>query len=201
MIKRVKELRKHLPIPIGEALQMLQDNEGDIEKCIYLFKAKSIKLICEQTGCDLEMAAKYYEEEKFDINKAISSVNEALFDFNYKPITGLTREKLQQILQWIRIVQEKDFAYSLSFNQLSAVIDNMFLIPELKDTANILERAYESYNSIFEGYSDDSPMEDFVRRNQKLDYDIDFMNANNLIPLRITIIKDCVLRHGRQEVY
>lgn len=49
MIDKIKELRKVLPIPIGEAKQLLMENEGDVEKCIYLFKAKSLNEIQDIT--------------------------------------------------------------------------------------------------------------------------------------------------------
>ncbi len=43
MTNKIKELRRIVPVPMHEALQLLKANDGDVEKCVYLFKAKSIK--------------------------------------------------------------------------------------------------------------------------------------------------------------
>lgn len=66
MKEKIIELRKILPIPMGEAIQLLKENDNDIEKCAYLFIAKSIKEIQTLTGCDEAMANQYYKAEKYD---------------------------------------------------------------------------------------------------------------------------------------
>lgn len=93
MINKVKELRTLLPIPINEAMQLLKDNDGDIEKCVYLFKAKAIRDICDLAGCDAEIAQQHYETEKYDFNRTVSSIREAIYDQNYKPVDGYYQRK------------------------------------------------------------------------------------------------------------
>ncbi|NDV69291.1 hypothetical protein [Dysgonomonas sp. 25] len=197
MMNKVKELRTILPIPINEALELLRANDGDIETCVYLYKAKALEHICSETGCDKAMADHYYEAEKYDINRAISFINDELFDRNYTPIDGVTFDGLQTALYWLRLIETKDFAYSLSFSRLDEVIDVMLRIEPLHETADMLRKAKAVYDRIFEGYSDNLPIEEFVRRYQQLDHEVDFMNADYLIPLRRIVIAEELRRHLR----
>ncbi|MDR3059129.1 MAG: hypothetical protein LBU84_13440 [Prevotella sp.] len=197
MIDKIKELRKVLPIPIGEAKQLLMENEGDVEKCIYLFKAKSLNEIQDITGCDEKMANEYYEIEKCDFNRTVSAIREAIYDRNYKPINGVTKESVSLIYQWLRIIETDDFGRSLDFNYLNTVIDKMLLIPSLIDTANTIRKAKDAKDIIFDGYSDSSSLDEFVRRHKRLDDSEEFQEADKIINLRITIIKEELMRHAR----
>ncbi len=197
MIQKVKELRQLVPIPANEALNLLKENDGDVEKCMYLYKAKSIRDICNLTGCDTNMANMYYEREKYDINRAISFIRDELYDRNYRPIEGVTAEKLRTALQWLAMIKDKDFAYSLDFKYLDTVVDIFSRIDTLKDTAILLQDAKKVKDLIFKGYSDSQPMKEFVRRHQKLDLDVDFQKANQSIPIRLIVIAEELRKHLR----
>lgn len=197
MINKVKELRQQVPIPMNEALQLLKENEGDVEQCVYLYKAKSIACIREQTGCDEAMANKFYEAEKLDINRSISFIRDEIYDQNYQPIDGVTKDTIRAALQWVKLVQSKELGYSLDFNQFATVVRTMSAIPELQSVAVLLDKAKKAKEPIFAGYSDDLPIEEFVRRSQRLDDHPDFQDALNSIPLRLTIINEELLKHLR----
>lgn len=197
MTENIKELRKAIPIPLTEAIELLKNNNSDIQKCIDIFKTNSIRIICELTGCDKSMASKYYESEKFDFNRTVSSIREDLYDKNYKPIDNITKEKLRQILQWINIAQSEDFGISLNYINMNIVIETIKLIPNLSDISALLEQAKKAKDVLFDGYDDNMPIEEFVRRNKKLDDNSSFQAANENIPLRLTIIKEELLRHLR----
>lgn len=197
MTNKIKELRRIVPVPMHEALQLLKANDGDVEKCVYLFKAKSIKEICEQTGCDEQTAAEYYEAEKFDINRAVSNIKEDIYDKNYQPIYGVTKENIGNILQWLRVVEAEDFGISLDYQLLDKALETLDLIPSLNDIATKVKAAKQAKDLIFEGYTDADSLEDFVRRHRKLDDDKDFIEANRIVSLGITVIKEELLRHVR----
>lgn len=197
MTNKIKELRRIVPVPMHEALQLLKANDGDVEKCVYLFKAKSIKEICEQTGCDEQTAAEYYEAEKFDINRAVSNIKEDIYDKNYQPINGVTKENIGNILQWLRVVEAEDFGISLDYQLLDKALETLSLIPSLNDIATKVKAAKQAKDLIFEGYTDADSLEDFVRRHRKLDDDKDFIEANRIVSLGITVIKEELLRHVR----
>lgn len=197
MVDKVKELRTIVPVPMGEALQLLKANNGDVEKCIYIFKAKSIEEICKLTGCDEKMAAECYEAEKFDFNRTVSSIKDAIYDQNYKPIEGVTREAVSNILQWMRVIEGEDFGVSLDYQLLDKALDTMSLIPALKKTADMVTKAKAAKDTIFAGYSDTDSLDEFVRRHRQLDDNEDFQTANKLVPLRLTVIKEEILRHLR----
>jgi len=197
MISKVKELRQSVPIPLDEALKLLRENDADVEKCIYLFKAKSIRDICNQTGCDTAMANFYFEREKLDINRAISFIRDELYDRNYKAIEGVTASKIRKALQWLNIIKERDFAYSLDYPFIDEVIDVFSRVEVLKETAILIEGAKTAKDIIFKGYSDAQPMKEFVQRHQKLDLNADFQKANQLIPLQLIVIAEELRRHLR----
>ncbi|MDU1889752.1 MAG: hypothetical protein E6767_03600 [Dysgonomonas sp.] len=197
MISQIKELRKLLPIPMNEAMQLLKDNNGDIEKSAKMFKANSIELICETTGCSEDTAYEYYEAEKFDFNRTVSSIREAIYDSNYSPIEGVTLEGLKMIREWIHIIDAEDFGVSLDYRSLKKAIDTLLLIPTLKDVGEIILKAKRAKDIIFEGYKDTDSLEEYVRRHRKLDDNEDFRLANKMIELRQTIIEEELFRHAR----
>jgi hypothetical protein len=197
MTDKIKELRKLVPIPMGEALQLLKANDGDVEKCIYLFKAKSLKEIQGLTGCDEKMASTHYEAEKYDFNRTVSSIREAIFDMNYTPIEGVTKERLSIAYQWLRFIEDKDFGTALDYKFLDETIETMLLIPSLADVAQIVRKAKEAKDRIFEGYSEADPLDEFVRRYKQLDDETNFRLANDTVSLRLTILKDELARHAR----
>lgn len=197
MKEKIIELRKILPIPMGEAMQILKENDNDVEKCVYLFKAKSIKEIQSLTGCDEEMANKYYEAEKYDFNRTVSAIREDLFDKNYIHIEGVTKENISLIYQWLRIIEDKDFGLSLDFSYLNIVLDTLLLIPPLKETADVVRKAKEAKDTIFEGYPDTDSLDEFVRRHKKLGDNEEFQKADRIVSLKLTIIREELMRHAR----
>lgn len=194
---KVKALREIMPIPMAEAIKLLNENNGDIKICAEIFKSQSIEFICKETGCAEDMAIQFYEKEKFDLNRTISFIREELFDQNYKPIHNITLDNLSKTRTWIAIVQEKDFATSLDYNELTSVIQTLSAIPSLREVAMVLKQAKKIKDSIFKGYSDNLSIDEFVRRNVKLDDDPDFQKAYQRISLSTTIIIDEINRHRR----
>ena len=197
MIEKIKELRTMLPIPISEAKQLLLENDSDIETCVLLYTAKALRLIMEATGTDKDTAGKHYRKENFDINRAIFTINDEIYDANYQPIKGVGKESLQVIKDWIYLMEKNDFASSLTYPLLHKAIDTLQLIPELKDLGNLLGRVKEAYDLIFEGYNDDLPMDDFIRRNRLLDDNIDFQKAYSLLGSQILNLKNEIDKHWR----
>lgn len=195
--EKVKALRELMPIPMGEALELLKENEGNISVSANLFKTRSLEHIQKETGCSAEMANQFYEKEKFDINRTISFIRDELFDLNYKPISNVTLDNLNKTRSWIAIVQEKDFATSLDYIELDIVIQTLHALPVLKDIAANLRKAKKIKDSIFKGYSDNLSIDEFVRRNVKLDDDQQFQEAYHRITLSGTIIIDEINRHRR----
>ncbi|WP_101689980.1 hypothetical protein [Dysgonomonas massiliensis] len=197
MKEKILELRAQRPIPLMEAKQLLTDNEGDIEKCVLLYTAKAIRMIVEATGTDAATADRHYQAEKYDINLAISMIKEEMYDANYKAIAGVNKDSLSLIKEWIYILETKDFGYSLSYSNLTKAIEVMNLIPELDNVVKMLINAKEDYDRVFEGYNDNMPLDEFVRRNRQLDDCPAFIEANSIIPLQIITIKQIISRHLR----
>ncbi|WP_231496753.1 hypothetical protein [Prevotella sp. 10(H)] len=197
MTDKIKEVRKIIPIPMGEALRLLKENHGDVEKCVYLFKSKSVIEICELVGCNEETAAEFYEAEKYDFNRTVSTIREAIYDKNYVPIDGVTKEGIRNILQWLRIIETEDFGMSLDYQLLDKALETMSLIPALEKIANTVKEAKRAKEIIFDGYKDTDSLDEFVRRHSKLDDNEAFQKANKEMNLRLTIIKEELLRHMR----
>lgn len=100
-------------------------------------------------------------------------------------------------MQWLILVKERDLAYSLDYAEINDVIDTFSRINALNDLVPLIEKAKAAKDMIFKGYSDAQPMKEFVRRNQKLDLNTDFQNANHSIPLRLIVINEELRRHLR----
>lgn len=196
-LNKIKELRAIIPVPITEAKELLQNNAQDVEQCVYLYKEKALKQIMQDTGCSRQMAASVYEDEKLDLNRTISVIREILFDKNYKHVAGIDSEKLLYVRDWMYILRDNDLGISLSYKHLHQVIAVFKRLPKLKEIAILLEETKQVYDKIFEGYSDDMPMSEFIRRNCLLDGSPIFRKAFNTIPLQIEAIKDEMRRHWR----
>lgn len=194
---KIKELREIIPIPMSEALKLLKENNGNIDTCVEIFKTASIQYICKETGCSQEMAQTYYEREKFDLNRTVSMIREDLYDQNYKPIEGVTAENLTKVRTWIAFAEEKDFATSIDYKELPDVIKTMLLIPALKHFGIAVQQARKIKDTIFDGYSDDLSIDEFVRRNVRLDDHSEFRKIYKTIVLSFTVMKDEVIRHRR----
>lgn len=77
------------------------------------------------------------------------------------------------------------------------VLDTMFLIPSLQETAEIVQKAKDAKDIIFEGYSGSDSLDEFVRRHKRLDDSEEFQQADRMINLRLTVIKEELIRHTR----
>lgn len=197
MKQKIQELRKAMPIPLSEAVQLLKENNEDIEKCIKIFKEKSIEQICELTGCDSKLAEQQYNAEKFDFNRTVSSIKELIYDQNYRPIDGLTKENIIRTVQWLKFIEENDFATSLDYSQFDVITNTLSLIPTLENIVPSLIGAKADKDVIFEGYTDSLSIDEFVRRHKRLDDSIAFQEASQIISLRTITIKEELMRHFR----
>lgn len=198
--EKIKELRTIIPIPINEALSLLNENNGDIDASVTIFKKRSIEIICSSTGCIEDIAVKYYEREKFDLNRSISMIREDLYDKNYKPIKGVDITALNYVKEWIAFMEDKDFAYALDYKYLSEVINCLLAIPKLKYFASEVQKASKAKHIIFKGYTDDLSIEEFIKRNVQLDDNYDFKKAYESITLSLVSIKEEINRHRRNNI-
>lgn len=194
---KIKELREIIPIPISEASTLLKEYDGDVLKSAEFFKNQSINFIIEQTGADIEIVKARYILEKYDINRSISMIREDLYDQNYKPIEGVSLDNLNKVRLWIAFVEDKDFATSLDYKEIDVVIATLEKLTALKEIAQAVKQAKKIKNKIFEGYSDDLSIDEFVRRNVKLDDDLGFRKTYDRVVLSIIPLKEEINRHRR----
>lgn len=73
---QVKELRKRIPIPVQEALAGLKATQGNVDFVERAFIEKCLATICGQTNVASEEALNRFKEQKYDLNKTISSIRE-----------------------------------------------------------------------------------------------------------------------------
>ena len=186
-----------LPVPLMEAKKMLEDNDGDVETCVYLYMAKAIGEIANATGADREKAECHYRAENFDINRAISVIKDEIYDQNYQPIEGVNRASLQLVKDWIYLVETENFGYALAYPHLAEAIDTLLLIPNLEAVGTLMKIVKRNYDEIFKNYNDSQPLEEFVRLNRRLDDVPEFQQANTKVPLQILYIKNEISKHWR----
>lgn len=200
MIEKIKELRTMLPIPMVEAKELLTNNDGDIETCVLLYVAKAIGIITEATGASKEVADRNYRAANFDINRAILNIKDEIYDANYQPIEGVTKESLQITKDWVYNLESSDLGASLSYIHLQEAINTMLLIPDLLKVGQLLQEIKTAYDRIFQGYDDSLPLEDFITRNRQLDEVQAFQVGNQLIPASILNIKNELEKHWRNVI-
>lgn len=196
---KIKELRAIIPVPMSEAMVLLKENNCDIQKCAEIFKEQSIDYIVSQTNCTREEAKANYVKEKYDINRTISIIKENLFDASYKPIEGVTREKLLKVREWFNLSKSEDFATAMQYKNIDSVIETLLQIPSLAEIGNIIKESYAAYSKIFEGYSDNDPISEFVIRNKKLDDDTLFNTNRMAYNMKTIKLNEELTRHIRNS--
>lgn len=196
-IEAVKALRKVLPIPLNEAKDLLARNNNNIEKCVEIYKEKAVNEISLAAKCSKSDALSAYNEESFDINKAISKAIENEYDKNYTPIEGVNKDTLLYAKDWLYLLEGKDLGATLGYKNLSKLIDVFKKIDKISHHASLIEQAKYDYDKIFFGYDDTMPMEEFIKRSSLLDASENFQKASKTIELEIESIKDELRRQWR----
>lgn len=110
---------------------------------------------------------------------------------------GITKENVRLVIQWLGLIEAKDFAFSLDYIHLDRALDTLALMPSLSEVASKVKKAKEAKSEIFEGYTDDQSLDEFVRRHKRLDDNSNFRSADAMVPLKITVMKEELLRHLR----
>ena len=196
---KIKELRSLIPIPLSEAMILLKENNFEVQKCADIFKEQSINYIISQTNCSKEVAKTKYITNEYDINRAISSIREDICDASYKPIEGVTREKLLRVREWFNIEKSEDFPTSMQYKNINTVVETLLLIPSLNEIGSIIVDAHARYSKIFDGYTDSDPISEFVIRSKKLDDDIQFNNDWNIYKTKTIKLNEELTRHIRNS--
>lgn len=84
-LTKIKELREKLSIPLNIAMELLNENDGDLVKCENEFHRNNINTICRIAECDEEVAEKHYRVCKYNVEKSIKKINEQLFFLTATP--------------------------------------------------------------------------------------------------------------------
>lgn len=193
---KIKDVRAAIPVPMGEALQLLKKHEGDVDKAIAEAKVTNIASICSQTGCDEKEAAKVYKAEKYDLNRAISVIRENIYDRNYKPIDKVTREGIKAAMDWMHIASSKDFVTALDYQKLTLVIDILHNISSLKDMSIALQEA-KRVRDILLTNENEMTNEEFIKQNTILDVHPASVRGIEMYKMKETVMKEELLRHLR----
>lgn len=196
-IEIVKKLRSEIPIPLSEAKHLLSTNNNNVEKCVILYKDKIAKNIMSATGCTLNDAQRALEKNKFDVNRALSSVIEEEYDKKFVPTAGVDKDSLLYAKDWLYLLENRDLSATLSYKHYDKLLNLFSLMKPLAHLTTTLKLAKEDYDRIFEGYTDQAPMDDFIRRNTLLDVSLNYQNATNTVKLEIEKIKDELRRQWR----
>lgn len=74
-VKKVKKFRTKINISISRAIELLKKYDNDILKCKEELHNENIKTIFKITECDEKTAKENYLKYKYNIEKAIKSIN------------------------------------------------------------------------------------------------------------------------------
>lgn len=82
--EKLNELRSKIPIPLGKALSLLKQHDGNIEICIQTYHEDNIRKITERTGCEHQIAFNYYHNAAYENN--VEKIIEKVSAYMRKPI-------------------------------------------------------------------------------------------------------------------
>jgi len=145
----IRDLRKRVPISIIDAIALLKKNNGDIDLSEQEFKNKSIADICTKTKVVKNVAERHYEACGFDIAKTITSILNEIYDENYVRPDFLTKEKLDVILNWLKLEETEIFEVALSHPYIEVVIETLICFDSLQQIGLALKKVktiFDSYN-------------------------------------------------------
>ena len=193
----IKTLRSAIPIPLLEAKQLLLSNNDNIEKCIVVYKDKLAKDIVSKTNCSINDAKRILEKEKYDITKSLSQVIENEYDKQYIPIDGIDKNSLLYARDWLYLLEGKDLSETFNYKHYDKFIEVLYKLKVISHLGDTLLLAKKDYDKIFDGYTNDMPIEEFIRRNTLLDVSVNFQQASKCVTLEIENIKDEFRRQWR----
>jgi len=155
-LEELKYLRKSIPIPISEAILLLNSHQGNTEIILEIFKERCIQEVIEATLCTWEIAEEAYRYTRYDVGKAITLVIEDEFDRNYIFNPEITKEKLAIVRDWLNWNEEnRSWQLSLPLAKTTTVV--IGILTEIKgfdDLKNLLISSPFLEEKIFNLYKD-----------------------------------------------
>lgn len=153
-LEELKFLRKRIPIPISEAIFLLEEYKGNTASVQKIFKEQCIQEIMAATCCSWEIAEEAYQYTRYDVAKAITLVIEDEFDKNYIFHPEITQEKLEIVRDWLNWMAD-DHYWNLPLSvaeTTSIVIGVLTHLEDFDDLKNLLisnpmldEKAFNLY--------------------------------------------------------
>ncbi|KOY84946.1 hypothetical protein AD998_01180 [bacterium 336/3] len=139
-LEELKFLRKRIPIPISQAVSLLNEYQGNTDIIQKIFKEQCIQEIIEATDCSWEIAEEAYRYTRYDITKAITLVIEDEFDRNYVFHSEITKEKLEIVRDWLNWMTDYHYwELPLSLTETTnIVIDILTHLKDFDELKNIL---------------------------------------------------------------
>lgn len=126
---KIQILKERLSISMSLAIELINENNGDLLMCEQEFNRNNINTICRLAECNEEVAEKYYKTHNFDVKKSIQKINEQLFYLTTTPeesIGGVgfslwaenkSLDKYLRSRDKTLFIQTKDFEYVLDVFQ------------------------------------------------------------------------------------
>jgi len=204
-LKEIKELRERVPIPLNEALRLLEKYNGDIELTAEhfneiitateeKFKIDAIKSVAEKTQSSLEEAERSLLDCKFDIPRAISYLVEQKYDRNYVPSEYITKEGLEIFREWLKYEDHEGFSNVLNF-EFETVTSILSHMPELEVAEKALRLAKQRQDEIFDGYT--YGIEDYIKCGNRLRKDPVFIQCEKDFANNLSKLEKELWRHSR----
>ncbi|BDD09979.1 hypothetical protein FUAX_24110 [Fulvitalea axinellae] len=134
--QKVKKLRSKLSVSLALAIELIEENNGDLDACEKEFHRNNINTVCRLAECDETIAEKYYRICDFDLEKSIKKIHEQLFYLTTTPnepidkigfILWAENESLKKYVtarDKSLFIQTKDFEYVIdAFNSVFPLKD------------------------------------------------------------------------------
>ncbi|MBO0950683.1 hypothetical protein [Fibrella forsythiae] len=194
--QQLRELRQRIPIPVGQAAQLLKQYEGDSAAVERAFLHDTIQKIAQQTGRSLLEAEEAWQVCRADRLHAISYLNDKTADEQYVPSDSITPQTLALIDEWLALESYEGFDVALSF-KLDEFVAILNKIPSFEPVSNALLQARQRQQTVFANFKPDNGIKLYVKLSNKLQGDLRFQQAYAVFQRDIDRLEDALHVHRR----
>ncbi len=206
-LKEAKELRQRIPIPLNEALRLLEKYSGNKELTVVefndtlatiekQFKLDAINSVVEKTGSSLIEAEQALSECKLDIQRAISYLEEQAYDRKYIPSKHITKQGLEIFDEWLKYENHEGLNNVIDF-EFETITTILSHIPELKVVERALRLAKQRKDEIFNGYFYDGDIENYLQYSNRFKQDQVYKQSEKDIANNMSKLERELSRHWR----
>lgn len=156
-VKEIQKLRKMIPVGMMNAKQLLESNNGDLEKSRSNFIKVEVERLCLEFEESTDLVGELFFAEDYDYNRTVDRINDIKFDRQYsKEKYKSTKQDVNMLDAWLLTIYSHGLMNSLQtadFDSIILVVKEIGLIDfsrELGVAYKYLEKKEEEFKLLAE---------------------------------------------------